>query len=151
MIVMMLVIKVTITLLLTIKEGDPISLANLCRDGFSWGLNIASTDVTVETEELVCNSLQLCIHFPHFMRFHVVLITRSTPRYLLWPNLEAVWDSVSASPSSLLGTSSTTFSELFISNPIWNNSNPSLYIDVKYCFLLQVSTYSSSLIIMSRL
>ena len=79
MIVMMLVIKVTITLLLTMKEGDPISLVNLCRDGFSWGLNIASTDVTVETEELVCNSLQLRIRFPHFMRFHVVLITRSTP------------------------------------------------------------------------
>ena len=154
MIVMMLVIKVTITLLLTIKEGDPISLVNICRDGFSWGLNIASTDVTVETEELVCNSLQLCIHFPHFMRFHVVLIvliTRCTPRYPLWPNLEAVWDSVSASLSSLLGTSSTTFSELFTSNPIWNNSNPSLYIDVKNCFLPQVSTYSSSLIIMSRL
>ena len=77
MIVMMLVIKVTITLLLTMKEGDPISLVNLCRDGFSWGLNIASTDVTVETEELVCNSLQHCNHFTHVMRFHVVLIVKS--------------------------------------------------------------------------
>ena len=74
MIVMMLVIQITITLLLTIKEGDPISLVNLCRDGFSWGLNIASTDVTVETEELVSNSLHLRIRFPHCMDFNVVLI-----------------------------------------------------------------------------
>ena len=74
MIVMMLVIQITITLLLTIKEGGPISLVNLCRDGFSWGLNIASTDVTVETEELVSNSLHLRIRFPHCMDFNVVLI-----------------------------------------------------------------------------
>ena len=74
MIVMMLVIKINTTLLLTIKVVDPISLMNLCRDGFSWGLNIASTDVTVETEELVCNSLQLRIRFPHCMDFNVVLI-----------------------------------------------------------------------------
>ena len=74
MIVMMLVIKINTTLLLTIKEGDPISLVNLCRDGFSWGLNIASTDVTVETEELVSNSLHLRIRFPHCMDFNVVLI-----------------------------------------------------------------------------
>ena len=76
MIVMMLVIKI-MTLLLTIKKVDHISLVNLCRDGFSWGLNIASTDVTVETEELVCYSLQLCIHFPHILHFHVVLIVKS--------------------------------------------------------------------------
>ena len=74
MIVMMLVIKINTTLLLTIKVVDPISLMNLCRDGFSWGLNIASTDVTVETEELVSNSLHLRIRFPHCMDFNVVLI-----------------------------------------------------------------------------
>ena len=73
MIVMMLVIKI-MTLLLTIKKVDHISLVNLCRDGFSWGLNIASTDVTVETEELVSNSLHLRIRFPHCMDFNVVLI-----------------------------------------------------------------------------
>ena len=74
MIVVRMMIKIMITLLLTIKEGDPISLVNLCRDGFSWGLNIASTDVTVETEELVSNSLHLRIRFPHCMDFNVVLI-----------------------------------------------------------------------------
>ena len=77
MIVVRMMIKIMITLLLTIEEVDLISLVNLCRDGFSWGLNIASTDVTVETEELVCNSLQLCIHFPHILHFHVVLIVKS--------------------------------------------------------------------------
>ena len=61
-IIMIKLMKMRLMMMMTII----IFLSNLafCRGGFSWGFNIASTDVTVETEELVIhlNLLKLGKH-----------------------------------------------------------------------------------------